>query len=78
MGTYWQDVARQLDVRECEIDKIEAQYNCDLTVKAYTALKIFARDGNPDNWQQKLRKALEKARRKDLAELVEELSSRRY
>ncbi|XP_012258713.1 uncharacterized protein LOC105687548 isoform X3 [Athalia rosae] len=73
LGRYWRDVARYLNVKESDIDKIEAQYNTDLKEKAHAALKIFAAESDTNSWQKNLKIALEQARRKDLKELVEDL-----
>ncbi|XP_046747694.1 uncharacterized protein LOC124412108 [Diprion similis] len=78
LGKSWRDVARYLDVREADIDQIDAQFNSETKEKAFAALKIFADKSDLPYWPKNLKDALEKARRKDLRNLVEDLLSRNY
>ncbi|XP_046466226.1 fas-associated death domain protein isoform X2 [Neodiprion pinetum] len=77
VGKSWRDVARYLDVREGDIDRIDTQFNSDSKEKAFAALKIFAAKSDLRCWSINLKNALEKARRKDLRNLVDDLLTRK-
>lgn len=73
LGRSWRDVARHLDIQECQIDMLQAKYPSDLKAQSYEALKICILQSNTNNWKFDLMRALEKARRRDLKEMVEKL-----
>ncbi|XP_063985104.1 fas-associated death domain protein isoform X3 [Diachasmimorpha longicaudata] len=72
LGKYWRDVARFLNVKEYEIDAIDEKTHLSPKERAYEALLIFISRCNY-NWKVKIQQALEKARRKDLAEMINEI-----
>lgn len=72
LGRSWRDVARHLNIRECEIDAIQSKYPYNLKEQSYEILKIYMSQSNTE-WAINLMRALEKGRRRDLKELVEEL-----
>ncbi|KAF7991550.1 hypothetical protein HCN44_008921 [Aphidius gifuensis] len=74
LGRYWTEVARFLDIKEGEIDRIHQNKNFGFKEKSIEVFKLFkSRRGAYNNWQQILIRALNDARRKDLVYLVEEL-----
>ncbi|CAL7943329.1 unnamed protein product [Xylocopa violacea] len=73
IGRAWRDTVRYLDVPEYQIDAIQSKYALDLKEQSYEALKLFMSQYSNGNWKIKLIHALEKARRRDLKELVEKL-----
>ncbi|KAL6439989.1 hypothetical protein ACFW04_002975 [Cataglyphis niger] len=73
LGRSWRDVARHLDIRECEIDAVQSKYPFDLKEQSYEILRIYISQSDTERWAINLIRALEKGRRKDLKELVEEL-----
>ncbi|EFN73766.1 hypothetical protein EAG_02551 [Camponotus floridanus] len=73
LGRSWRDVARHLNIRECEIDAIQSKYPFDLKEQSYQILRMYISQSNTEQWAINLIRALEKGRRKDLKELVEEL-----
>ncbi|XP_012273015.1 fas-associated death domain protein [Orussus abietinus] len=75
LGYYWKDVARLLDLREHEINAIDAKYHPNLKKKSYEALKFFMEKNASDKkcWKLKLCRALDTARRRDLKEMVEDI-----
>ncbi|XP_015123841.1 uncharacterized protein LOC107045938 isoform X1 [Diachasma alloeum] len=73
LGKYWRDLARFLNVKECEIDAINEKTYLGTKEKAYEALLIFKSRCDSCNWKIKMQQALEKARRKDLAEMINEI-----
>ncbi|XP_072753538.1 fas-associated death domain protein isoform X1 [Anoplolepis gracilipes] len=73
LGRSWRDVARHLDIRECEIDAAQSKYPFDLKEQSYEILRIYISQSDTEQWAINLIRALEKGRRKDLKELVEEL-----
>ncbi|XP_057337436.1 fas-associated death domain protein isoform X2 [Microplitis mediator] len=72
IGRYWRDLARILNVKEAEIDSIDLKDGA-IKDKSFESLKIFLSRCEPCNWQRKLIRSLEFIRRKDLAEMVEDL-----
>ncbi|XP_050446654.1 fas-associated death domain protein isoform X1 [Cataglyphis hispanica] len=73
LGRSWRDVARHLDIRECEIDAVQSKYPFDLKEQSHEILRIYISQSDTERWAINLIRALEKGRRKDLKELVEEL-----
>ncbi|XP_029170874.1 fas-associated death domain protein [Nylanderia fulva] len=73
LGRSWRDVARYLDIRECEIDVVEKKYPFDMKEQCYEILQIYISQSDTERWAINLIRALEKGRRRDLKELVEEL-----
>lgn len=73
LGRSWRDVARYLDIRECEIDAVQSKYPHDLKEQSYEILKMYISQSDTERWAINLIRALEKGRRRDLKELVEEL-----
>ncbi|XP_012229436.1 fas-associated death domain protein [Linepithema humile] len=74
LGRSWRNVARHLEIRECEIDAIQSKYPFDLKEQSYEMLKIYISQSNTEEWAINLIRALEKGRRKDLKELTEDLT----
>ncbi|XP_008551418.1 uncharacterized protein LOC103573921 isoform X2 [Microplitis demolitor] len=72
IGRYWRDLARILNVKEAEIDSIDLKDGA-IKDKSFESLKIFLSRCESCNWQRKLIRSLEFIRRKDLAEMVEDL-----
>ncbi|XP_013187781.1 uncharacterized protein LOC106132792 isoform X1 [Amyelois transitella] len=70
IGTFWRDLARNLKIRECDIDYIDKNYH-SLPAKAERMFQIYI-DNNADSqkWLLELCEALEKSRRKDLAKTL--------
>ncbi|XP_018367753.1 PREDICTED: fas-associated death domain protein [Trachymyrmex cornetzi] len=73
LGRSWRDVARHLGVTECEIDATQSKYPYDLKEQIYEILKIYILQSDTEQWAINLIRALEKGRRRDIKELVEEL-----
>ncbi|CAD1473863.1 unnamed protein product [Heterotrigona itama] len=73
IGRSWRDTVRHLDIPEYQIDIIENKYPFNLKEQSYEALKLYMTQYNNNNWKINLINALEKARRRDLKELVEKL-----
>ncbi|KYN36547.1 Death domain-containing adapter protein BG4, partial [Trachymyrmex septentrionalis] len=73
LGRSWRDVARHLGITECEIDAIQSKYPYDLKQQSYEILKIYILQSDTEQWAVNLIHALEKGRRRDIKELVEEL-----
>ncbi|XP_033219312.1 uncharacterized protein LOC117174232 isoform X4 [Belonocnema kinseyi] len=72
IGNRWRDMARNLDIREYDIDAIDAKYERDLKEKAYQALIVAQAESDPRRWKSNLMRALVEARRKDLADWIDE------
>ncbi|XP_023716490.1 fas-associated death domain protein [Cryptotermes secundus] len=77
IGTHWRDLARNLSIREGEIDDIEVQYPRNLKERAYECMKRFINETDPYKVRQKLLRALDECGRRDLREDVEEILNRR-
>ncbi|XP_014467523.1 PREDICTED: uncharacterized protein LOC106740719 [Dinoponera quadriceps] len=73
LGRSWRDVARHLGIRECEIDAVQSKYHCNLKEQSFEILKIYISQSNKECWTINLIRALDKGRRRDLKELVEDL-----
>ncbi|XP_039308716.1 fas-associated death domain protein isoform X3 [Solenopsis invicta] len=74
MGRYWRDIARHLGIRECDIDAIQNKYPYDSRDQSREMLLIYTKQSDMEQWAINLIRALEKARRRDLKEIVEELT----
>ncbi|PSN38111.1 hypothetical protein C0J52_00847 [Blattella germanica] len=77
IGTNWKDLARELGIREGDIDDIECKYPRSYKDRAHECLKSFISETDPFKLQHKLLGALIKCGRRDLQEAVEEILSRR-
>lgn len=75
IGKSWRDLARNLSIREGEIDILNHKYPADLKTKVYTILDIFS-TREPEQWSTKLAQALSKARRVDLQNKVLDIMAR--
>ncbi|XP_043274098.1 uncharacterized protein Fadd [Venturia canescens] len=78
LGRHWRDVARFLGVTEHDIDDIDYQPQLPLKEKALKAFTKFQSKSDPLEWKPRLQRALEKARRRDLMEMVEKLLSQQH
>ncbi|XP_044590147.1 uncharacterized protein LOC123268797 isoform X3 [Cotesia glomerata] len=77
IGRYWRDLARILDVKEAHIDSIELK---DIPVKDksfqviyFYTLEIFISRCLGCDWEKKLIQSLNTIRRRDLAEMVQDV-----
>jgi len=77
IGTDWKDLARNLSMREGDIDEIEDKYPRKSQKRAYECMMRFIKDTDPYKVQQKLLYALDRCGRRDLKEKVEEILNRR-
>lgn len=77
IGTDWKDLARNMSMREGDIDEIEEKYPRKSQQRAYECMMRFIKDTDPYKVQQKLLYALDKCGRRDLKEEVEEILHRR-
>ncbi|XP_076228843.1 fas-associated death domain protein isoform X2 [Nomia melanderi] len=73
IGRSWRDTARYLGIPEYQIEIIQHKYPSDMREQSYQALNLCISKYSTDNWKLSLIHALEKARRRDLKELVEKL-----
>ncbi|OAD62898.1 Death domain-containing adapter protein BG4, partial [Eufriesea mexicana] len=73
IGRSWRDTVRYLGVPEYEIDMIQTKHTFNLKEQSYEALKLYMIQYSDNNWKVNLIRALEKARRRDLKELLENL-----
>lgn len=72
IGSFWRDLARNLQIREWVIDEIDFQ-NQTLHVKATKLLKEYDSKADPQRWFFILCEALEKSRRKDLVRSIQNI-----
>ncbi|KAM3962351.1 fas-associated death domain protein-like [Aphomia sociella] len=72
IGTFWRDLARNLKIRECTIEKIDKDMDT-LHSKASKLLEIYEDKADPQRWLLVLCDALERARRKDLAKSIQDI-----
>lgn len=73
IGSFWRDLGRNLQIRECDIDNIDLQTK-SVTDKASKIMNIYEyKKADPDRWFFVLCDALEKTRRKDLAKSIQEI-----
>ncbi|XP_078039247.1 fas-associated death domain protein [Augochlora pura] len=73
IGRSWRDTVRYLGVPEYQIDNIQNKYPLDMKEQSYKALRLYISEYCIGDWKLKLIHALERARRRDLKELVEKL-----
>ncbi|XP_012240416.1 uncharacterized protein LOC100745977 [Bombus impatiens] len=73
IGRSWRDTLRYLQVPEYQIDMIQHEHPFHLKEQSYKALKLYMTQYSNNNWKINLIHALEKARRRDLKEIVEKL-----
>ncbi|XP_053602320.1 fas-associated death domain protein [Plodia interpunctella] len=66
IGTYWRDLARNLKIRQCEIDNIDKD-SISLQSKAEKILEMYMEKADTQKWFLDLCESLEKARRRDMA-----------
>ncbi|XP_068630836.1 fas-associated death domain protein [Battus philenor] len=74
IGTFWRDLARNLKIRECDIDDID-NTNTKISQKVSKLLDIYEYRADPQRWFFVLCDALEKSRRKDLSRSLQEIMS---
>lgn len=72
IGSFWRDLARNLQIREWVIDDIDFQ-NQTLHVKATKLLEVYDSKADPQRWFFILCEALEKSRRKDLVRSIQDI-----
>ncbi|KAH9629036.1 hypothetical protein HF086_007521 [Spodoptera exigua] len=72
IGSFWRDLARNLQIREWEIDNIDFQ-NQTLHDKATKLLKAYELKADTQRWFFVLCEALEKSRRKDLVRSIQDI-----
>ncbi|KAJ8732016.1 hypothetical protein PYW08_014746 [Mythimna loreyi] len=65
IGSFWRDFARNLKIRECDIDDIDFQ-NKTLASKATKLMEKYDTVADPQRWFFVVCDALERSRRKDL------------
>lgn len=67
LGTYWRNLARFLNIRECTIIGIDDE-NISLSNKVMKILEIYEHRADPQRWFFTLCEALERTHRKDIAD----------
>lgn len=72
LGRSWRDVCRYMNLKEYQIDELENKYPCNLKEQCNQALRICISQNNSE-WKMNLLHALEKGRRKDVKEVVENI-----
>ncbi|CAD6236358.1 GSCOCT00014134001.2-RA-CDS [Cotesia congregata] len=72
IGRYWRDLARMLDVKEAHIDSIDIK-DIPIKDKSFQTLEIFISRCLECDWEKKLIQSLNTIRRKDLAEMVQDV-----
>ncbi|XP_041976676.1 uncharacterized protein LOC121731344 [Aricia agestis] len=72
IGTFWRDLARNLKIRECDIDNIDSNYTSS-EEKAREVLELYKTIWDPQKWFYVLCNALEKSRRKDLCKSLQKI-----
>ncbi|XP_076662163.1 fas-associated death domain protein isoform X2 [Halictus rubicundus] len=73
IGRSWRDTVRYLGIPEYQIDVIGNKYPFDMKEQSYQALSLCISEYCSDDWKLSLIRALERARRRDLKEMVEKL-----
>ncbi|XP_076281312.1 fas-associated death domain protein [Lasioglossum baleicum] len=73
IGRSWRDTVRYLGIPEYQIDVIQNKYPFDMKEQSYQALSLCISEYCSDDWKLSLIRALERARRRDLKEMVEKL-----
>lgn len=74
IGTFWRDLGRHLKVRENVIQRIDKQPK-PLMAKAKLLMAHYQERADPEKWFFPLCDALEKSRRRDLSEKIQEIMS---
>lgn len=72
IGSFWRDLARNLKIRERDIDDIDIQ-NKTLAVKATKLMEKYDSIADPQRWFFILCDALERTRRKDLVRSIQDI-----
>ena len=72
IGSFWRDLARNLKIRERDIDDIDFQ-NKTLAVKATKLMEKYDLIADPQRWFFVLCDALERTRRKDLVRSIQDI-----
>ncbi|XP_074103505.1 fas-associated death domain protein isoform X2 [Cotesia typhae] len=72
IGRYWRDLARILGVKEAHIDSIELK-DIPIKDKSFQTLEIFISRCLGCDWETKLIRSLDTVRRRDLAEMVQDI-----
>ncbi|XP_018319499.1 FAS-associated death domain protein-like [Agrilus planipennis] len=72
IGHSWKDFARQLDVKEGQIDALEDQYR-SISDRVHKILIMHKNTCEKRKWQSTLLRALSKARRNDLQEKAQHI-----
>ncbi|XP_049866265.1 uncharacterized protein LOC126366964 [Pectinophora gossypiella] len=73
IGNGWTDLARNLKIRECDIDDIDAN-NKSIARKSAKLMELYLeKKADPDKWFFVLCNALEKTRRKDLTKSIQKI-----
>lgn len=78
IGNKWRDLARKLDLRENDLNSFEMKHQHDFKQCAYEALILYQKRYYKDDIRRDFLLALEKARRRDLRDTVQELFNRPY
>lgn len=74
IGSFWRDFARNLKIRERDIDDIDFQ-NKTLAIKATKLMEKYDSIADPQRWFFVLCDALERTRRKDLVRSIQDIMS---
>lgn len=74
IGIFWRDLGRHLKIRERVIQDIDKQ-NKPLMAKAKLLIEYYENRADPQKWFLVLCDALEKCRRKDLSNKIQEIMS---
>ncbi|XP_051174367.1 uncharacterized protein LOC127290038 [Leptopilina boulardi] len=77
IGIKWRNLARYLGITEMIIDQTEIKYS-DLKEKAYQILRMSQEQLTFENWRRKLIYALDKVRRRDLCDWIEDIYLKSY
>lgn len=72
LGRSWKNVCRYMGLKEYQIDEIQNRYPYNLKEQSFQGLHICISQNDPE-WKINLLNALEKSRRKDIKEIVEEV-----
>lgn len=72
IGSFWRDLARNLKIRERDIDDIDFQ-NKTLDAKASKLMEKYEAIADPQRWFFLLSDALERTRRKDLVRSIQDI-----
>lgn len=72
LGRSWRDVCRYMDLKESQIDEIQAVHPYNLKEQCFQALQICISQSD-SQWKINILRALEKGRRKDIKEVIEKI-----